>query len=234
MNRGDDPKGWVGEDEMLLADAEGSGSARADVAFGQARRRDLALQRRGQLERIREVFDLGDGEAYEDIRIRTFYEVIGYVHEQKWLEAVEDLRRRLLAEERPEDRVWRLEMMNTETMDADRVHARTLHVDALFLSDQRAVAGMTHERKEAIASANEYLETEHPGMVADERHTYPNPYQDLWVIDPIDPDQRDEVICGGSVVVVPAEGEVYEAGDGSQPRPPEVLGMIGPPDTNWD
>ncbi|WP_404385261.1 hypothetical protein LL946_04670 [Knoellia locipacati] len=234
MSRANDPKGWVGEDEMLPADAEGSESARAAVAFGQAKRRDWALQRRGQLERIREVFDLGEGPAYEDVRVRTFYEVIGYVHEQKWLETVEDLRRRLLPDERPQDREWRLEMMQSEDMDADRVHPRTLNVDALFLSDRRAVAGMTRQRDEAIARANEYLETVHPGMVADERHTYPNPYQDLWVIDPIDPDQRDEVICGGSLVVVPAEGKVYEAGDGAQPRPPEVLGMIGPPDTNWD
>lgn len=232
MSRGDDPKDWVGEDELLLADAEGPESARADAAFGQAKRQDMAIQRRGQLERIREVF--GRGEDYDDVRIQVFYQVIGYVHEQKWLEAVEELRRRLLADDRPEHRELRMEILNTDLVTTDRVHPMTWNVEALFVSDRRAIAGMTHQRKEAIARANEYLEGEQPGMVAEEQHTYPNPYQDLWVIDPIDPAHRGEQRDGGSLVVVPAAGKVYEAGDGARPHPPEVVGMIGPPDSDWD
>lgn len=233
MSRGDDTNGWVGEDEMLLADAEGPESARADAAFGQAKRRDAALQRRGQLERIREVFELGDGEAYEDARIRTFYRVIGYVHEQKWREAMDDLRRETLVGERPEQREWR-EQQRADTFGPERVHQTTFNDGALFLPDREAIRGMTHRLKDAIEGANEYLRIEHPGMVAEKQFTYPNPYQDLWVIDPIDPSRRGERIDGGSLIVVPAVGQVYPAGSGAEPRPPEVIGMIGPPDLEWD
>jgi hypothetical protein len=60
MATGDDPKRWVSEDEMLLADGEGVESAHAAVALGRAKRRETALERRGQLDRICEVFGLGD------------------------------------------------------------------------------------------------------------------------------------------------------------------------------
>jgi hypothetical protein len=229
MATGDDPKRWVSEDEILLADGEGVESAHAAVALGRAKRRETALERRGQLDRICQVFGLGDDDPYDDVRIRVLYRVIGYVHEQVWREALDEVRRQVLDDDRRESREWRSEMLN-----ADRVHSATFNDAAVFLPDGRAIAGMTQRREQAMARANEYLESERLGMVAVEQCTYPNPYQDLWVVDPVDPDHRVERREGGFLVVVPAAGDVHQAGSGVTPRPAEMVGMIGPPNDEWD
>lgn len=229
MSRGKDPGTWVGEDELVLADLEGHDSARADAAFGRDKRRSIGLERRGQLERIREAFDLGDPDGFDDVRLRILYLVIGYVHEQKWREAVDEVRSWLLSDARQEHREWREAHLNM-----DRVHATPLNWDALFLPDRHAIAAMTHQRRAAIDIASDYLTGEGSGLIAEEETTYPNPYQDLWIVDPVDPKHRGEHRAGGNLVVVPTFGPAYAAGTSSEPLTAETVGMIGPPDLEWD
>ncbi|WP_156971531.1 hypothetical protein [Knoellia sinensis] len=229
MSRGKDPANWVGEDEMVLADLEGHDSARADAAFGRDKRRSIGLERRGQLERIREVFGSGDPDGVDDVRLRVLYHVIGYVHEQKWREAVDEVRRWLLSDARQEHREWREAHLNME-----RVHATPLNWDALFLPDRHAIAAMTHQRRAAIDIASDYLTGQGSGLIPEEETTYPNPYQDLWIVDPVDPKHRGEHRAGGNLVVVPTIGPAYAAGTSSEPLTAETVGMIGPPDLEWD
>lgn len=225
----DDGRDWLTEDEVLLAESEGEATMRADRAYARARGRRTALERRGQLERICEVFGLGDTRAYDDVRVRILYKIVRYVDEHVWRETIEDLGRQVLGHEAPA-----LRALRSDRLGMGRDEPATTHDEALFEPDRSAVAGMTHHRRRALALAGEFLEGSRDGLVATDERLYPNPYQDLWVVDPVDPDDPGEERDGGYLVVVPASGEVYRADGGAPPHPTELVGMIGPPDEEWD
>jgi len=119
-------------------------------------------------------------------------------------------------------------------LNMDRVHATPLNWDALFLPDRHAIAAMTHRRRAAIDLASDYLTGLDSRLVAEEETTYPNPFQDLWIVDPVDPKHRGEHRAGGNLVVVPTVGPAYAAGTSSEPHTAETIGMIGPPDLQWE
>lgn len=212
----------VSEDEFLLGDLEGADATRSAASSRRAKHRRTALERRGQLERIREVFGLGVDDAYDDLRI------IGHVSDHAWREAIEELRREVLGGTSPD-----LLAARRDFLSRGRQEPATFHEESLFLPDRQAIAGMSLPREQAITRANAYFEANELGLAAEPEFTYPNPYQDLWVADPSDPNHPAAQRDGGSLVVVPAQAEVYEVGS-IPPNPPEAIGMIGPPDDEWD
>ncbi len=191
----------VGEDVMYLAETEGVEAAQAAVAYARERRRAIARQRLAQLRRICEVYGLDVG-AEGDVTARVLRLVAGHLHEQVWREAIESVR-----PDRP------------DSLDRDD--------EVLFMRDRWAVGRMTLRRAHALDRANAYLEG--TGMVAMEESTYPNPYQDLWVVDPVAVAPPGEARDGSFVVIVPAVAEPYSVRVDSG-RPTELLGMIGPHD----
>lgn len=66
-------------------------------------------------------------------------------------------------------------------------------------------------------------------MVVDDSAVHPNPYQDLWIAEYLDPEHPD----GGGLIIVPAVGDPYRLGS-LPPRPVEMIGAILPPDEEWD
>ncbi len=231
----------VGEDELILADLEGSSAARATVGFGRERRRRMAHERWGQLQRIAEVYGLGEQDAFDDVRLRVLHEVIGYVDEHVWRDTVDDVRRHIL--EDVEGNGW-----FPEVADRRRVHghleppvlhdgspAQDLHAHetALFQPVGYAISDMTMDEREAASRAAAHLVDEHSSMIVDETYVCPNPYLDLWLVGYTDPQQPGAQLDGGGAIVVLADGQTYrlDAGPG---RPRELLGAILPPDDEWE
>ncbi|MFK5645124.1 hypothetical protein ACI3ET_01230 [Ornithinimicrobium sp. LYQ121] len=241
MGNEEHPPRWVSEDEMLLADLEGVDAARATVAYARERRRRTALQRWGQLQRIADVFGLGELDAYNDVRLRVLRSVIGYVDEHVWRDAIADVRRQVL--ETTDGQGWFPDLAVRRTMReryvldvqeyGEQARAVTVDEEALFLPDPHAVSGMSVDRKTAVARAQAHLTAEGSTMVVQEDDVFPNPYQDLWIVGYADPEHPDEVLDGGGPIIVPAHGEVYELGS-LPPRPAELIGAILPPDEEWD
>ncbi len=236
------PRRFVSEDELLLADMEGVHAARATVAYARERRRRTGLQRWGQLQRIAEVFGLGELDAYDDVRLRVLHEVIGYVEEHVWRNAIDDVRHQVL--EATDGEGWFPELAERRTMeqrfgpklDEDGDHARPVAVDeeALFKTDRDAIAGLSVDSKEAVARAQAHLTAEGSTMVVRDDYVCPNPYQDLWIVGYADPEHPDEILIGGGPVIVPGRDEVYELGCQHSGPGREYVGAILPPDDEWD
>lgn len=89
----------VTEDEMMLADMESADAASATVSYARERRQRRGRERWGQLQRIAEVYGLGELDAFDDVRLRVMHEVIAYVDEHVWGDAVDDVRRHILEDE---------------------------------------------------------------------------------------------------------------------------------------
>lgn len=241
MGKTTGPDRGVTEDELLLADMEGTEVARATVAYGRDRRRREGLKRWGQLQRIAEVYGLGELDAFDDVRLRVLHQVIGYVDEHVWRDAVAEVRHHVL--EASEGEGWFPQLAEQRTMredtgwitDQDQEAARPVVADekALFEPDTYAVADMTLTRREALSRARKHLADEDSPMVVHDDAVHPNPYQDLWIVEYLDPELPDEILDGGGPIIVPAVGDPYRLGS-LPPRPVEMIGAILPPDEEWD
>lgn len=225
MTGEDSPRRWVGEDELILADMEGVAAARATVQLGRERRRQLRDRRWEHLERIRAVHGSRDD---EDFLLRVFHRVLGYVPEEIWDDALEELRERVtdddLPWEKPSAVLARLDgLLGTDGRVNDR---------ALFEREETAISGMSITRARAIRLAQAVLDDEQSSQRVDERYVHPNPYLDLWLVGYGDPSRPDEVIAGGSTLLVLRDGEVVRSG--SRPGS-EILGAIFPAEeVVWD
>lgn len=96
MTKQTGPRRGVNEDELLLADLEGVESAQATIAYARDRRRRRGLERWAQLQRIAEVYGLGELDAFDDVRLRVLRQVSGYLDEHVWRDAVDELRHHVL------------------------------------------------------------------------------------------------------------------------------------------
>lgn len=230
----------VGEDELILADLEGSAGARATVDFARERRRRKALERWGQLQRIAEVYGLGERDAFDDVRLRVLYEVIGYVDEHVWRDTIDDVRRHIL--EDAEGNGWFPEVAERRRIHGpleppvlhDGSPAQDLHAHeaALFRPVGHAISDMTLNQRQAVSRAAAHLVDGRSSMTVDEDYVCPNPYLDLWLVGYTNPQQPGAQLDGGGAIVVLADGQTYslDAGPG---RPRELLGAILPPDDDW-
>lgn len=231
----------VTEDEMMLADMEGADAASAIVSYARERRRRQGRERWGQLQRIAEVYGLGEPDAFDDVRLRVMHEVIAYVDEHVWRDAIEDARRHIL--EDAEGDGWFPELAEGQQfplplhrpLDIDDSPARHLstHDNALFLPPRQAISDMTMKRKDAVARARAHLTSEQSSMIVDEESVCPNPFLDLWIVGYTNPQHPRQSIDGGGPIIVLADGQTYlsTAGPG---RPREFLGAILPPDDQWE
>lgn len=86
-------------------------------------------------------------------------------------------------------------------------------------------------RADALAKATAYLREE--GMPDVAVSAMPNPLQGFWIVSHHDPAHADEVIDGGSLLVVPTIGGVY-MGSGSVPPWPEEIGLEEPESWTYD
>lgn len=167
MASGDEPRDWISEDEALLAEIEGDEAARASVASGRAKRQQIALERRSQLERICDVYSVSTDGGYHDLRIQVFNRVVGYVNEHVWRDSLADAHRRSLGEnlsEWREMREMRDDIMGGHGGTESRIG--TFNEEALFLPDRQAIAGMSLRREEAVARAQAHLDAEGSRLVA--------------------------------------------------------------------
>ncbi len=233
----------VTEDELMLAELEGAESASATVSYARERRRRQGRERWGQLQRIAEVYGLGELDAFEDVRLRVLHEVVAYVDEHVWRDALDDVRRHILEDEGGDG--WFPELAERRRLendipaelswDLDDSPARSLvaHEDALFLPPRHATSDLTMTKQVAVARARAHLVGEGSSMVVHEGYVCPNPYLDLWIVGHTDPDHPGQPIDGGGPIVVLPDGRTYEmeAGPG---RPRELLGAILPPDDEWE
>lgn len=243
MVRGGRRQRSMTEDEMMLADLEGAEVASATVSYARERRRRQGRERWGQLQRIAEVYGLGQQDAFDDVRLRVLHEVIAYVDEHVWRDAIDDVRRHILEDEEgvgwfpelPERRQLELPLPTELSGDLDDgpAHSLTTREDALFLPPSHAIIDMTMKRKDAVAFGRAHLVDEQSSMIADEDHVCPNPYLDLWIIGYTDPQHPGEPLDGGGSIVVLPDGRTYEL-DGGPGRPRELLGAILPPDEEWE
>lgn len=80
-------------------------------------------------------------------------------------------------------------------------------------------------RAEAVGRANAHLEEQGTRLVVDEDSALPNPRLSLWVVSYIDPQNPDETLTGGGLVV-PSRGPVYDLS--SAPGQPEMVGVVHP------
>ncbi len=77
---------------------------------------------------------------------------------------------------------------------------------------------------QAIERANAYLQVrDDTGLVADPTMSFRNLMLGIWIVNYVDPQATGELIDGGSVLVVPNEGEVYEISGG--PGEAEWIGV---------
>lgn len=238
MAKKDQPGRGVTEDELLLADLEGVEVARATVAYARDRRRRQGLERWGQLQRIAEVYGLGELDAFDDVRLRVLHEVIGYVDEHVWRDAVAKVRHEVL--EATDGEGWFPYLAEQPTAweetsgTADRYQdPERRDEEVLFKPDKSAVADMTLTRREAVSLAKRHLSVAQPPMVVDDDAVHPNPVLDLWVVGYVDPEHPDEILDGDGPIIVPADGDPYRLAS-LPPRPVEMIGAILPPDEQWD
>ena len=231
----------VSEDEMVLADLEGAEVASATVSYARERRRRQGRERWGQLQRIAEVYGLGEPDAFDDVRLRVLHEVVAYVDEHVWRDAIDDVRRHILEDDDgdgwfPDVAERRRAGMPVERpvgIDDDPARSLAAREDALFQPPRHAISDMTMTQNDAVTRARSHLEDEGSSMVVDEEFICPNPYLDLWVVGYTDPEHPGEPLDGGGPIIVLADGRTYQLGGGPG-RPRELLGAVLPPDDEWE
>jgi hypothetical protein len=226
---------------MVLAEMEGADAASATVSYARERGRRRGRERWGQLQRIAEVHGLGEPDAFDDVRLRVLHEVVAYVDEHVWRDALDDVRRHVLEDEEgdgwfPELAERRRRQMPLEPPpDLDDRPADHLvpREDALFQPLRHAISDMTMKQEDAVAQARAHLAAEQSGMTVDENYVCPNPYLDLWIVGYSDPQRPREPIDGGGPIIVLPDGQTYELGGGPG-HPREFLGAILPPEDEWE
>ena len=187
----------------------------------EAEARDLGARRWSQACRISDArFPLSAPE-HDELLGEALRVPLGRLHMGVWFRAMQELREELMGTDHD---AWVIQRDGATMLNPAPDDQVAPYRDEELCGDDRFVdTRMTLCREAAVDVVRGCLEAEGSADVIRRENVQPNPYRDLWVIDPTH--ASGEMRCGGSAFVVRADGSTYEFG-GPPPWPAELIGVV--------